>query len=118
MVCALRRDAVQVLGGWPDVHLHRDCCRTGLRRQRQTDSAIASYLNTTVPAIERMKLVIGQPEAVHAAAFAGMGLPETVCDAAAVDAIYAERSSPRALRTSAGPLSPGCREMKSPLAAR
>ena len=55
----------------------------------QTDSAIASYLNTTVPAIERMKPIIGQPEAARAAAFAAMGLPETACDAAAVDAIYA-----------------------------
>jgi hypothetical protein len=55
----------------------------------QTDSAIASYLNTTLPAIERMKPFIGQPEAARATAFAGMGLPDTECDAAAVAAIYA-----------------------------
>ncbi len=55
----------------------------------QTDSAIASYLNTTLPAIERMKPFIGQPETARATAIAGMGLPETACDAAAVDAIYA-----------------------------
>ena len=55
----------------------------------QTDSAIASYLNTTLPAIERMKPLIGQPEAARATAFAGMGLPDTECDAAAVAAIYA-----------------------------
>ncbi len=54
-----------------------------------TDSAIASYLNTTLPAIERMKPFIGQPEAARAAAFAGMGLPEAACNAAARDAIYA-----------------------------
>ncbi len=55
----------------------------------QTDSAIASYLNTTLPAIERMKPFVGQPEAARAAAFAEMGLPDTECDAAAVAAIYA-----------------------------
>jgi len=55
----------------------------------QTDSAIASYLNTTLPAIERMKPLIGQSEAARATAFAGMGLPDTECDAAAVAAIYA-----------------------------
>ena len=46
----------------------------------QTDSAIASYLNTTLPAIERMKPLIGQPEAARATAFAGMGLPDAECD--------------------------------------
>jgi len=55
----------------------------------QTDSAIASYLNTTLPAIERMKPFIGQPEAARVTAFAGMGLADTECDAAAVAAIYA-----------------------------
>lgn len=58
----------------------------------QTDSAIAIYLNTTLPAIERIKPFIGQPEAARAVAFAEMGHPDTECDAAAVAAIYAREN--------------------------
>lgn len=60
--------------------------------QVQTDKAIASYLNATLPAIETLQPYIGQPEAARANAFANMGLQETVCDAAAVDAIRAREN--------------------------
>ncbi|MEQ1537800.1 MAG: hypothetical protein ABL928_02635 [Sphingorhabdus sp.] len=57
--------------------------------QAQTDKAVASYLTTTVPTIERLKPYIDQTETARATAFAGMDIPTTICDAGATDAIYA-----------------------------
>lgn len=58
--------------------------------QVKTDKAVASYLSATLPTIERLKPYIGQPDTARARAFAGTGIPRNVCDAAAVDAIYAQ----------------------------
>lgn len=57
--------------------------------QAQTDKAVASYLTTTVPTIDLLKPYIEQTDTARAKAFAGMGITKTICDAAAIDAIYA-----------------------------
>lgn len=60
--------------------------------QAQTDKAVASYLTTTVPTIERLKPYIDQTETARATAFAGMDIPTTICNAGGTDAIYAREN--------------------------
>lgn len=52
------------------------------------DKAIASYTGTTLPAIAKMKPLIGKSASERAKGFAKLGIGEEHCDAAALDAIY------------------------------
>lgn len=56
--------------------------------QAKIDKAVASYTGTTLPAIAKMKPLIGKSASERAQGFAKMGIGDKHCDAAAIDAIY------------------------------
>lgn len=59
--------------------------------QAQVDKAVASYIGTTLPAIAKMKPLIGKSAPARAKAFAKMGISEGHCSGAETDALYAHQ---------------------------
>lgn len=57
--------------------------------QTNTEQAVSSYVNITIPAIARMKPYIDKPVSDRAKAFATMGFTDTTCGAAVTEAITA-----------------------------
>ena len=55
--------------------------------QTNTEQAVSSYVNVTLPAIARMKPFIDKSASDRVRAFATMGLTDTTCDAAVTEAI-------------------------------
>ena len=57
--------------------------------QTNTDQAVRSYVNVTLPAIARMKPYIDKSASDRAVAFATMGFTDATCDASVTEAITA-----------------------------
>jgi len=57
--------------------------------QTNTERAVQSYVNVTLPAIARMKPYIDKSASDRAKAFATMGLTDTTCDASVTESITA-----------------------------
>ena len=57
--------------------------------QTQTQQAVQSYVNITLPTIAKLRPLIDKPASERAGAFVAMGLKDSACDAPRLDAIGA-----------------------------